>query len=96
MTNNDNIKIFDDVSCHLKLETELLEAVKPKISAYITEFSSHKVSRPKHKKSKIRIASGQIKKVSKISQCSNRDKHRKNKSKLACFNCGKQGHLTYN
>lgn len=62
MTNNDNIKNFDDVSRHLELEIELLEAVKPKILAYIAEFGLHKVFRPKCKKSKIGINSEQIKK----------------------------------
>ena len=93
LTHNENIKDFDDVSRHLELEAERLEAAKPNHTAYVADSGSRKASRPKRKKSKNGVAAGQIKKVSGTSQRSKRGKRGKNKSKLECFNCGKNGHF---
>ncbi|KAG6676456.1 uncharacterized protein LOC122296274 isoform X2 [Carya illinoinensis] len=91
LTHNENIKDFDDVSRHLELEAERLEAAKPNHTAYVANTGSRKASRPKRKKSKNGVAAGHIKKVSGTSQRTKRGKHGKNKSKLECFNCGKIG-----
>ncbi|XP_042961773.1 uncharacterized protein LOC122296274 isoform X1 [Carya illinoinensis] len=93
LTHNENIKDFDDVSRHLELEAERLEAAKPNHTAYVANAGPRKASRPKCKKSKNGIAAGHIKKVSETSQCTKRGKRGKNKSKLECFHCGKIGHF---
>ncbi|XP_041009510.1 uncharacterized protein LOC121253577 [Juglans microcarpa x Juglans regia] len=72
LTHNEKIKDFDDVSHHLEFEAERLEAAKPKHSVYIVESGLCKEFRPKHKKSKIRVVTGQVKKGSEISQHSKR------------------------
>ncbi|KAF5441797.1 hypothetical protein F2P56_036998 [Juglans regia] len=93
LMHNENIKDFDDVSRNLELEAKRLEAVKPNYTAYVVDSSSRKVSRPKRKKSKNVVTAGQIKNVLGTSQRSKRGKHGKNKSKLKCFNCGKNDHF---
>lgn len=90
---NMNIKDFDDVSCHLELEVERLEATKPNHTAYMADSGSCKASRPKRKKFKNGVVAGQVTKVSRTSQRSKRGKRRKNESKLECFNCKKKGHF---
>lgn len=62
MTHNENIKSFDDVLRYLEHEVEHLEAAKPKNLAYMAESNSCKVSRPKRKNSKMRVATGHVKK----------------------------------
>ncbi|KAF5469104.1 hypothetical protein F2P56_013200 [Juglans regia] len=52
LTHNENIKDFDDISRHLELEAERLEATKPNHTAYVADSGSRKASRPKRKKSK--------------------------------------------
>ncbi|KAK0584277.1 hypothetical protein LWI29_010428 [Acer saccharum] len=42
MTHNDNIKTFDDISLHVKLEDERLEAAKASSQLYMAESSKHK------------------------------------------------------
>ena len=49
LTHNENIKTFDDVARHLKLEAECLEAAKPISSVNMAETSLRKASRPKRK-----------------------------------------------
>ncbi|XP_042983166.1 uncharacterized protein LOC122312588 [Carya illinoinensis] len=90
---NENIKDFDDISCHLELEAELLEVAKLNHTAYVANVGSRKTLRPKRKKSKNGVAAGQIKKVSRTSQRTKRGKRKKNESKLECFNCEKIGHF---
>ncbi|XP_041017933.1 uncharacterized protein LOC121260155 [Juglans microcarpa x Juglans regia] len=90
---NENIKDFDDVSRHLELEAERLEAAKPNHMAYVADSGLCKALRPKCKKFKNGVAARQIKKVSGTSQCNKRGKRGKNKSKLECFNYGKNDHF---
>ena len=45
ITNNDNIKAFDELSCHIELEVEHLEAANPlKVSLYLVENDSNKIN----------------------------------------------------
>lgn len=94
LTHNENTKDLDDVSHHLKHKAECMEATKPKHSDCMAYPGSHKASRPKCKKSKIGVVAGQVKKGLGTSQHNKRGKHRKNKSKLECFNCRKKCHFT--
>ena len=50
MTHNENIKTFEDLSLHLELVAERLEAVKANGLSYTAQFDSRKPSRPKRKK----------------------------------------------
>ena len=54
MTHNENIKTFDDLSCHIKLEAEHLEAFKASKairfrSAYVADNDSREPIGPKSK-----------------------------------------------
>jgi hypothetical protein len=48
MTHNKNIKTFEDVACHLKLEAERIEIAKPKAIFNMPKSSSCRAFRPKH------------------------------------------------
>ena len=50
MTHNENIKIFDDLSRHLELEAQRLEAAKANDSSYTAQSSSRRPFGPKRKK----------------------------------------------
>ena len=43
LTHNDNIKIFDDVACHVELEEDRLLAEKPVQKAFMTENKMQEV-----------------------------------------------------
>lgn len=89
-THNENIKTFDDVSCHLEIETERLEVMKPKHSSYMVESGPCKVFRHKHN-TKIGVATRHLQKEPRPSKCGKRGKCETQNSKLDCFNCGKKG-----
>lgn len=40
MTHNKKIKTFADITCHIKLKDEHLEAIEPSVYAYVVESSS--------------------------------------------------------
>lgn len=50
MTHNENIKIFDDISRHLELEEESLEATKSSDEGFVAESSKVGASHFKWKK----------------------------------------------
>ena len=50
MMHNENIKTFDDLSRHLELEAECLEATKANDSSYTTQSVLCRLSGPKRKK----------------------------------------------
>uniref|UniRef100_A0A2N9IJL4 CCHC-type domain-containing protein n=1 Tax=Fagus sylvatica TaxID=28930 RepID=A0A2N9IJL4_FAGSY len=99
MTHNENIKSFDDVARHLELEAERLKAAKPNGSVYMAETNSRRASRPKRKSPDYTPGqeqpSGLAPKKAKTTKPSTRGKRgsKKDKSKLACYNCGKKGHF---
>jgi hypothetical protein len=94
LTHNENIKTFDDVSRHLELEAERLEAAKPNSSAYVAESSSRKANRPKRKNNDKHGAAGpRPKKGRTYKRKKGKRASKKDKSKLLCFNCGKEGHF---
>jgi hypothetical protein len=99
MTHNEYIKSFDDVARHLELEAERLEAAKPNGSVYMAETNSHRASRPKRKSPDYTSGqvqpSGPVPKKAKTTKRSTRGKRgsKKDKSKLACYNCGKKEHF---
>jgi hypothetical protein len=94
LTHNENIKTFEDVSRHLELEAERLEAAKPNSSANLAESSSHKAFRLKHKNNGKHGTAGLAPKKERTNK-RKRGKRasRKDKSKMICFNCGKEGHF---
>jgi hypothetical protein len=94
LTHNENIKTFDDVSRHLELEAERLEAAKPNNSAYLAESSSRRANRPKRKNNDKHRATGpRPKKARTYKRKKGKCAGKKDKSKLLCFNYGKEGHF---
>ena len=99
MTHNENIKSFDDVARHLEFEAERLEAAKPNCSIYMAETNSHRASR--HKCKRLDYTPGQVQpsepapKKAKTTKRTTRGKRgsKKDKFKLACYNCGNKGHF---
>jgi len=78
----------------LELEAERLEAAKPNSSANLAESSSHKAFRLKHKNNGKHGTAGLAPKKERTNK-RKRGKRasRKDKSKMICFNCGKEGHF---
>jgi hypothetical protein len=94
LMHNENIKTFDDVSRHLELEAKCLEAAKPNNSTYLVESSLRKPYRPKRKNNDKHGAAGpRPKKVRTYKRKRGKCVSKKDKSKLLCFNCGKEGHF---
>lgn len=94
LTHNENIKTFDDVSRHLELEVEHLKAAKPNSYAYVAESSLRKANRPKLKNNDKHGALGpRPKKARTYKRKKGKCVGKKDKSKLLCFNCGKEGHF---
>ena len=92
MTDNENIKTFDDVVRHLELEVECLEAAKPINFVHMVETSSRKASRPKHKQPyyaprQERPAGPPPKKTKFVKRNTRGKRAKKDKSKLTCYNC---------
>jgi len=92
LTHNDNIKTFDDVTCHVKLEEDWLYAEKHVNEAFIYEtkiqrsygskYKKGKGNDPKYDKREIEAGSSGHK--------PNHEKHDGKKDKnMNCFNCGK-------
>ena len=100
MTHNKNIKSFDDVTRHLELEAERLEAAKPNGSVYMAETNSCRASRPNCKSPdytprQVQPSRPAPKKAKTTKQTTRRKcGGKKDKSKLTCYNCGKKGHFT--
>jgi hypothetical protein len=94
LMHNENIKTFKDVSHHLELEAERLEAAKPNSSAYLAESCSRRAFRAKRKNND---KHGAARPVPKKERTNNRKRGkctgRKDKSKMVCFNCRKEGHF---
>ena len=98
MTHNENIKTFEDVARHLELEAERLEAAKPEAFVNMAESSSHRAFRPKRWNQRKGPMQGMIgrpapKKAKSTKQRRGKRGGKKDKSKLNCFNCGKEGHF---
>lgn len=49
MMHNDNVKSFGNIAPHLELKEERIEATKPTRQTFVTETSSHGVSKKKYK-----------------------------------------------
>ena len=99
MTHNENIKSFDDVARLLELEAERLEVAKPNGSVYMAETNLRRASRPKRKSPDYTLGqvqpSGLAPKKAKTTKRTTRGKRgsKKDKFKLACYNCGNKGHF---
>ena len=96
LIHNNNIKTFDDVARHVKLEEDQLHAEKPINEAFISEtkvrgaygskFKRGRAKGPKYGKRGIEASTNGHKRKS--------GKHRGKKGKnMNCFNCGKLGHF---
>lgn len=94
MMHNDSVKTFEDISHHLELGEECLEATKQVDQAYATEPSSHGVGRKKCKRGYFgRGKYGEAQKDTKSNQHKRGGQRGKMKSKVKCFVCGKVGHF---
>jgi hypothetical protein len=78
----------------LELDVERLEAAKPNSSTYLAESSLHKAFRPKRKNNGKHGTDGPAPKKERTNK-HKRGKRvgRKDKSKMVCFNCGKEDHF---
>ena len=94
MMHNESVKTFEDISRHLELEAERLEAAKSDGSAMVVESSSRRTSQFKHGK-----AEGAPKKQAAAALKPNGARNfkrrgtrggKKAKAKLTCFNCNKE------
>ena len=99
MTHNKNIKTFDDLSCHLELEAECLEASKAtkaakSRSAYVANNDSRMPRRPEHKNYAPRQDSGNglVHTTTKNTK-HNRGKHSGKEKNDKCFQCNKEGNF---
>ena len=107
MTHNDNIKTFDDISRHVELEDERLEAAKASGQLYMAESSKRKTKGFMRKGKKGNFQKGKwkgpkenLKKGGNFKKGETSFQKRgksagfkKDKAKLKCYNCGKQGHF---
>lgn len=99
MTHNDNIKTFDDLSRHLELEAERLDAAKANASAYLARPSGQrKASWPKRKNQKNAPKLGTNdsnapKKAKTTLRKRGKRGGKKGMNNKACYNCGKEGHF---
>ena len=91
MMHNENIKTFDDLSHHLELEVECLEAAKANGSSYTAQSSSRKPSRPKRKNNQGRKNENPgvaPKKAYDIKHKRGKRGGKKGKTSTTCFNRG--------
>ncbi|KAK0607697.1 hypothetical protein LWI29_018803 [Acer saccharum] len=106
MTHNDNIKTFDDISRHVELEDERLEAAKASGQLYMAESSKRKTKGFKRKGKNGNFQKGNSQKgkwkgptenfkksETKFQKRGKSAGFKKDKAKLKCYNCGKQGHF---
>ena len=93
---DDNIKAFDDVAGHVKLEEDHLLTNKPYEEAYMTESKKMRASSSGQKKWKGKVIK-QRKGENKGNFSNNKHKHKRhacNESKnMNCFNYGKPSHF---
>ena len=99
ITHNEHIKTFDDLSCHLELEAELLKASKATKStrpesAYVADNDSHVLKGSKHKNYAPRrdLSNVLAPNKAKNTKCK-RDKRGGKGKNGKYFNSNKQGHF---
>ena len=90
MTHSENIRTFDDISRHLELEAERIEANRA--AAFVAKVDKREGFGPKRKKQGSR-ASGLTPKTGKDKKAKRGARGKKNLSKLKCYNCKKKGHF---
>ncbi|OMO92476.1 hypothetical protein CCACVL1_06836 [Corchorus capsularis] len=100
MTHNDSVRTFEDIARHLELEDERLKAAKPATDgvANVAESNSRKASGPKRKWTGKFVGKRDADEPApKRARTTKRHKGKrggkKDKAKMACYNCGKQGHF---
>ena len=96
MTHNESVKTSEDIVRHLELEAERLVASGPTEQAYVAETSSQKKIGFKRKKRFFKKNSKKpddtLKERNRETRCKFK-RAKKDKSKLKCYNCGKNGHF---
>ena len=96
ITHNKNIKTFDNLSHHLELKAERLEAAKVNSSSYTAQSGSCRPSGPNHKKNQDRKNENSGPAAEKANSTKSKKGRRggkKGKTSTMCFNCGKEGHF---
>ena len=96
MTHNEDIKTFDDLSRHMELEVECLEAAKPNGLSYTAQSGSRRSFGSKRKKNQDRKKGNSEPAPEKAdsTKCK-RDMRggKKGKTSTTCFNCDKEDTL---
>ena len=102
MTHNDNMKTFDDISRHVKLEDERLEATKASGQLYMAESNNRNAKNFKRngKKRNFKKGKGMGKQNFQKDETENQKRGKsagvkKDKAKLKCYNYGKLSHFAY-
>ena len=93
---NENIKTFDDISYHLEIEAEPLEAAKINDSSYTAQSGSRKPSGPKRKKNQDKKNENprpELEKANSTKRKRGKRGGKKDKTSTTCYNCGKEGHF---
>ena len=96
LTQNDNIKTFDDVAQHVELEEDHLLAYKPVGQGYMTKskkFGASRTGRKKWKGKGFKPRKGGNKTILSRNKRKHRKRTRRHKKNMNCFNCGKPGHF---
>ncbi|TXG72586.1 hypothetical protein EZV62_001165 [Acer yangbiense] len=101
MTHNDNIKTFNDISHHVELEDDRLEATKASGQLYMAESSRRKTKSfmRKGKKRNFQKRKGKgpkenfKKSETRYRKRGNSAGFKKDKANLKCYNCDKLGHF---
>ena len=96
LTHNEGIKTLSDVSRHLELEEEQLEAAKPSTEVYLAGSSSQGGRfKRKHESSKGKEREKQPRppKDSKHHRGPRKPSKKRDLKKVKCFNCNKYGHF---
>ena len=96
LTHNEGIKTLSDVSRHLELEEERLEAAKPSTEVYLAGSSSQGGRfKRKHESSKGKEREKQPRppKDSKHHRGPRKPSKKRDLKKVKCFNCNKYGHF---
>ncbi|OMO58188.1 Integrase, catalytic core [Corchorus capsularis] len=100
MTHNERVRTFEDIARHLELEDERLKAAKPATDgvANVAESNSRKASGPKRKWTGKFVGKRDAdepapKRARTTKRHRGKRGGKKDKAKMACYNCGKQGHF---
>jgi hypothetical protein len=96
LAHNDNIKTFNDVAHHVKLEEDRFHVKKPVHEAFISKMKMRGAYGSKYRKGKrkgLKYSKRRIEASSNGYKRKRRKRGSKKSKNMNCFNCGKPGHF---